>query len=116
MPELVNIAMPDLAKTRPGFDGQEHGLFNEFAVDRHTFYPGDDPYGKLSTVDSTRRMTRRGTTQPDNDQRREPQHTLGERRGARTAVHQQVTAELEQVLFYEWVYRGVYDAAGQMER
>jgi hypothetical protein len=95
MAELINIAMPDSAKTRPGFDGREHDLFNEFEVDRHTFYPGDDPYGKLSTVGSARRMTRSGTTQSDNHQRQEPQHTLGERRGARTAVPQQDAAELE---------------------
>ena len=46
MPELIDIATPDSAKTRTGFDGQEYDLVfsDEFEVDGRTFYPGDDPY------------------------------------------------------------------------
>jgi hypothetical protein len=46
MPELIDVATPDSAKTRTGFDGQEYDLVfsDEFEVDGRTFYPGDDPY------------------------------------------------------------------------
>ena len=45
MPELIDVATPDSAKTRTGFDGQEYDLVfsDEFEVDGRTFYPGDDP-------------------------------------------------------------------------
>ena len=45
MPELIDVATPDSAKTRTGFDGQEYGLVfsDEFEVNGRTFYPGDDP-------------------------------------------------------------------------
>jgi len=46
MPELIDIATPDSAKTRTGFDGQQYDLVfsDEFEVENRTFYPGDDPY------------------------------------------------------------------------
>jgi beta-glucanase (GH16 family) len=46
MPELIDIATPNSAKTRTGFDGQEYDLVfsDEFEIDGRTFYPGDDPY------------------------------------------------------------------------
>jgi beta-glucanase (GH16 family) len=46
MPELIDLAMPDSAKTRAGFDGQQYDLVfsDEFEVDGRTFSPGDDPY------------------------------------------------------------------------
>jgi beta-glucanase (GH16 family) len=46
MPELIDIATPDSAKTRTGFDGEAYELVfsDEFEVDGRTFYPGDDPY------------------------------------------------------------------------
>lgn len=46
MPELIDVATPDSAKTRTGFDGQEYDLVfsDEFEIENRTFYPGDDPY------------------------------------------------------------------------
>ena len=46
MPELIDIATPDSAKTRTGFDGQEYDLVfsDEFEIENRTFFPGDDPY------------------------------------------------------------------------
>jgi beta-glucan synthesis-associated protein KRE6 len=46
MPELIDVATPDSAKTRTGFDGQEYDLVfsDEFEVDGRTFYPGDDTH------------------------------------------------------------------------
>jgi len=46
MPQLVDVATPDSAKTRKGFDGQEYELVfsDEFEIDGRTFFPGDDPY------------------------------------------------------------------------
>ncbi|KAG6860572.1 hypothetical protein C0995_009717 [Termitomyces sp. Mi166 len=46
MPDLIDTATPDDAKTRTGFDGHEYELVfsDEFEVDGRTFYPGDDPF------------------------------------------------------------------------
>ena len=46
IPELIDVATPDSAKTHSGFDGQEYDLAfsDEFEVDGCTSYPGDDSY------------------------------------------------------------------------
>ncbi|KAG6825851.1 hypothetical protein H0H92_002186 [Tricholoma furcatifolium] len=46
MPDLIDSATPDDAKTRTGFDGYDYELVfsDEFEVDGRTFYPGDDPF------------------------------------------------------------------------
>ncbi|KAG5652377.1 hypothetical protein H0H81_005207 [Sphagnurus paluster] len=46
MPDLIDLATPDAARTRTGFDGQQYELVfsDEFTEDGRTFYPGDDPY------------------------------------------------------------------------
>ena len=45
MPDLIDSATPDSAKTRQGFDGQDYVLVfsDEFEVDGRTFYPGPSP-------------------------------------------------------------------------
>ncbi|KAG6889256.1 hypothetical protein C0995_002469 [Termitomyces sp. Mi166 len=46
MPDLIDTAMLDDAKTRTGFDGHEYELVfsDEFEVDGRSFYPGEDPF------------------------------------------------------------------------
>jgi beta-glucanase (GH16 family) len=46
MPDLIDTATPDSAKTRTGFDNHEYELVfsDEFNVDGRSFYPGDDPF------------------------------------------------------------------------
>jgi beta-glucanase (GH16 family) len=46
MTQYIDVATPDSAKARTGFDGQEYELVfsDEFEVDKRTFYPGDDPF------------------------------------------------------------------------
>ena len=48
---------------------------------------------------------------PNDDRGREAQYTPGRSRKSLTAVPQWDAAEVEQVLFYERVYRDVYDTA-----
>ena len=57
MPQLIDIATPDSAKTRKGFDGQDYELVfsDEFEIDGRTFFPGDDPYWEA--VDLSYRAT-----------------------------------------------------------
>jgi hypothetical protein len=42
MPDLIDKATSDSAKTRQGFDGQDYVLVfsDEFEVEGRTFYPG----------------------------------------------------------------------------
>ncbi|KAK2459278.1 hypothetical protein APHAL10511_008699 [Amanita phalloides] len=46
LPELIDQATPDSAKTRTGYDGQQYELVfsDEFEQPGRTFYPGDDPF------------------------------------------------------------------------
>jgi hypothetical protein len=46
MPQLIDPATPDSAKTRTGFDGEAYELVfsDEFETEGRTFFPGDDPY------------------------------------------------------------------------
>ncbi|KAG6811656.1 hypothetical protein H0H92_006418 [Tricholoma furcatifolium] len=46
MPDLIDTATPQNAKTRTGFDGYQYDLVfsDEFEVEGRTFYPGDDPF------------------------------------------------------------------------
>jgi hypothetical protein len=50
MPQLIDAATLDSAKTRTGFDGQDYVLIfsDESEVDGCTFFQGDDPYWEAS--------------------------------------------------------------------
>jgi hypothetical protein len=46
MPQLIDTATPDDARTYRGHDGREYVLVfsDEFNEDGRTFWPGDDPF------------------------------------------------------------------------